>query len=196
MRIRRSALVLLVVPVLLSACSGHGSHNMAEPAATVATATGVTANDGDLVFLHGMIGHHAQAVEMSDLALAASAGASASVKDLATRIKAAQQPEIDEMTKWLVGWGQPVDLADHDGHDMASMDGMMSDEDMKRLATLVGPEFDREWLSMMIEHHRGAVKQSQDVLASGSDAGVRELANRIIAAQQPEIDEMQKLLGA
>jgi hypothetical protein len=156
----------------------------------------VTANDADLMFLHGMIGHHAQAVEMSDLALAASAGASASVKDLATRIKAAQQPEIDEMTKWLVGWGQPVDLADHDGHDMASMDGMMSDEDMKRLATLRGTEFDREWLSMMIEHHRGAVKQSQDVLAGGSDAGVRELANRIIAAQQPEIDEMQKLLGA
>jgi uncharacterized protein (DUF305 family) len=82
-----------------------------------------------------------------------------------------------------------------DGHDMSSMDGMMSVEQMDALAVATGAEFDRMWLEMMIEHHEGAISQSETVLAAGSNADVLALADAIISAQQAEITEMQALLG-
>jgi uncharacterized protein (DUF305 family) len=78
------------------------------------------------------------------------------------------------------------------GHDMA---GMMSQGDMVALDAATGAEFERLWLQMMIEHHRGAVTMAQQVLAEGSDARVLDLAREIIAAQQREIDQMTQMLA-
>jgi uncharacterized protein (DUF305 family) len=75
------------------------------------------------------------------------------------------------------------------------MAGMMSEDDMAALDAATGADFERLWLQMMIEHHRGAVTMAQQVLADGSDARVLDLARAIIAAQQREIDQMTQLLA-
>ncbi len=81
-----------------------------------------------------------------------------------------------------------------DGHDMSSMEGMMTADQMDELAAMTGADFDQMWLEMMIAHHEGAISQSETVKADGSNADVLLLADQIITAQQAEITEMQALL--
>ena len=132
------------------------------PAGTGTLAGATTFNEADIAFARGMIPHHRQAVEMADLALDSSAGAGEAVVDLATRVKAAQDPEIVEISGWLQQWGQPVTADSSGGHDMSDtaeggdMGGMMTEEDIDQLAAAEGPEFDRLWMEMMIRHHEGA----------------------------------------
>lgn len=158
-------------------------------------------NDADETFASQMVPHHEQAVEMSDLVLDESRGASAEVVDLAERIRAAQGPEIETMRGWLADWGVGVDDG-HGGHgsghdeDHGAMDGMMSADQMAELESASGAELDRLWLTMMIEHHEGAVTMSETVLDEGRDPEVRRLAEAIIAAQEDEIREMQDLLDS
>lgn len=180
--------------LVLTACSDdHGPMDMtASTPATVAEGAGYTTADTE--FAQGMIAHHEQAIEMAEIALDPAAGARAEVVDLAGRIQAAQDPEIEQMTAWLTSRGMSVAMDMSDGHDMSAMPGMMSDEDMERLPTLAGPDFDTAWLEMMIAHHEGAVEQAKAVLAAGSDAELAALAHAIIAAQEGEIAEMQALL--
>lgn len=159
-------------------------------------------NAQDVSFAQGMIGHHRQAVEMSTMALAQ--GSSPRVKDLATRIKASQDPEIRTMQGWLSAWGES-EAASSGG--MAGMNhggggatepsmGMMSDAQMKQLGTTNGAEFDRMFLTMMIEHHRGAVTLARTELDRGRYQPAKGLASAIIDAQEKEIAEMQGLLGS
>lgn len=158
----------------------------------------------DVAFAQAMIPHHQQAVMMADLALDPGSQASAAVRDLASGIRAAQDPEIGQMTMWLEGWGQPTAMpgagSPHDmmgmDHDMGGMvvSGMMSDEDMATLSGLTGADFDTAWLRMMIEHHEGAVDMAQQAARATSDPRVETLANEIISAQQSEIATMQGLL--
>ena len=107
-----------------------------------------------------MIPHHEQAIEMAEIAQDPARQAGPEVLDLAARVKAAQDPEIATMTGWLTAWGQPVEMDTSDGHDMSSMTGMMSAEDMDAMATMTGPDFDDMWLTMMIEHHQGAIEMA------------------------------------
>jgi uncharacterized protein (DUF305 family) len=141
-----------------------------------------------------MIAHHEQAVETAEIALDPSRSAGPEVIDLATRIQAAQGPEIEQMTAWLTAAGESITMDMSDGHDMSEMDGMMSAEQMDALAAASASAFDRMWLEMMIAHHEGAISQSQTVKADGSDPDVLALADQIITAQQAEISEMQTLL--
>ncbi|HAP78000.1 MAG TPA: DUF305 domain-containing protein [Acidimicrobiaceae bacterium] len=150
----------------------------------------------DVEFAQGMIAHHEQAIAMAEIALDPTVGASPEVVDLARRIQAAQDPEIDQMTAWLTQREQALTMDMSDGHNMADMPGMMSAEDMERLPTLVGPEFDTVWLEMMIAHHQGAIEQANTVLADGTNPELAALANAIITAQQAEITEMEALLAA
>ena len=151
-------------------------------------------NDADVVFAQGMIADHEQAIEMADIALDPTIGASAEVQDLATRIKDAQDPEIELMTGWLTAWGQPVQMDASGGHDMSNMEGVMTAEEMDALGAATGTEFDTMWLEMMVRHHEGAIAMAETVKASGSSADVLGLAEQIISAQQAEIDEMRALL--
>jgi uncharacterized protein (DUF305 family) len=98
------------------------------------------------------------------------------------------------MTGWLTAAGEPVAMDTSDGHDMSSMEGMMTADQMDELAAMTGADFDQMWLEMMIAHHEGAISQSETVKADGSNADVLLLADQIIAAQQAEIAEMQALL--
>lgn len=164
-----------------------------------------TFNAGDVTFAQGMIPHHQQAVEMATIALDPARKAGTAVKDLATRIQGAQDPEIQLMTGWLKEWGQPVnemagmDHSNMDMDDMAGMpgmEGMMTAAEMTGLEAATGPAFDKLWLDMMIRHHQGAVTMSNTAETNGKAAVVKELAAKIVSAQEGEIAEMQKLLAA
>ena len=155
---------------------------------------GAAFNDADVQFAQGMIAHHEQAIEMADIALDPTIGASAEVQGLATRIKDAQDPEIALMSDWLTAWGQPLQMDVSGGHDMSSMEGVMTAEEMDALGAATSAAFDTMWLEMMIRHHEGAIAMSETVKASGSNADVLGLAEQIITTQQAEIVEMQALL--
>jgi uncharacterized protein (DUF305 family) len=196
---RLSALpIAAILAVTLAACGSDASSSADTAATTEASTEAVSAvalNDADIEFAQGMIAHHEQAIEMAEIALDPNRTAGAEVSDLAARIQAAQEPEIDQMTAWLTAAGESITMDMSDGHDMSSMEGMMSVEQMDALAVATGAEFDRMWLEMMIEHHEGAISQSETVKADGSNPDVLVLADAIISAQQAEITEMQALLG-
>ncbi len=200
MHLRRlAAPTALVLTVALAAC-GSDDSSSAETAAAPAAATAgqsgsLMLNDADIEFAQGMIAHHEQAIEMAEIALDPNRGASAEVLDLATRIKAGQDPEVELMTGWLTAAGAPMMMDSSDGHDMSSMEGMMSVEQMDSMSAMNGADFDRTWIEMMIEHHRGAISQSETVKTEGSNPDVLALADQIITAQQAEITEMEALLG-
>lgn len=185
----------------LTACgsnsSEHGAgHNAA--ATTAAPATDHVA--ADVTFAQGMIPHHRGAIEMADLA--PTRAKSPQVRELATKIKAAQDPEITTMTGWLRQWGEPeaaVGMSEHSGHtmNMGSSGGEMagmSAEDMTMLASLNGPEFDRMFLTMMISHHQGAINMATAEQNDGRYGPAKELAGQIITSQRAEITQMQGLL--
>ena len=197
---KRAITLLAISPLaalVLSGCgstgsSGSNGHNMTGMGgATSSMPVGGDHNAADVRFAQDMIPHHAQAVAMAKLA--STNASDPKVKDLARRIQSAQSPEIALMTGWLTAWGEEVP-GDMSGHDM-SMPGMMSMDDMAALMSATGSGFDSMFLTMMIAHHEGAISQSTTALTSGSDPAVRELAQKIIAAQTTEIAEMKVLLG-
>ena len=137
-----------------------------------------------------MIPHHEQAVEMATIALE-NGTASNDVKALARQIKDAQDPEVQTMKGWLGEWGAQESAGPMD-HGSG---GMMSDQDMSALMAADGTDFDEMWLTMMIEHHRGAVTMAQDVLATTANAEVRSLATAVVEGQEQEIATMQGMLS-
>jgi len=154
-------------------------------------------NDQDVMFAQMMVPHHQQAVDMSTMA--AEQSTDDKVKDLAARIKDAQDPEIQQMTEMLDAWGVPAPMEDMPGMDHGEHggmgEGMMTDADMQRLAKATGAKFDQMWLQMMVKHHQGALTMAQDELDKGSNADAKKLAKQITDSQQTEIDEMQKMLA-
>jgi uncharacterized protein (DUF305 family) len=203
MNVRRFAApsIAIALTAVLAACGSDDPASSATTAMTVPDNTSgadvaATLNDADTEFAQGMIAHHEQAIEMAEIALDPNVGASAEVVELATRIKGAQDPEVELMTGRLTAAGQPVEMDTSAGHDMMSMEGMMTAEQMDAMASLTGSEFDQMWLEMMIAHHQGAISQSQSLKSNGSNPEVLALADRIITAQQAEIAEMQLLLAS
>ena len=196
---------LLVVPALafgLAACggddSGDGKDPMAGHSMPASPSTGGSQgrhNEQDVMFAQMMIPHHRQAIEMSDLA--ATRAASPEVKKLATQIKAAQDPEIKQLTGWLTGWGAPVPSPGASGMGHMShggMDGMMSAKEMKGLEGAKGAAFDRSFLEMMIKHHEGAVTMAKTEQSSGQFPAARTMAGEIVSSQSAEISTMRNLL--
>ena len=162
----------VAIAIALAGCSA-GGHNAA-----------------DAGFARMMIPHHAQAVQMSDVVLAKT-GLPAPVTALAGRIKAAQGPEIEKMTGWLKDWNEPAGMSgDH------SMNGMVGDEDLKKLEAAQGREAARLFLTHMIAHHQGAVAMAKNEGADGKNPDALKLGKDIVMAQEAEIKEMQELLGA
>lgn len=150
----------------------------------------VDANSADVMFAQMMIPHHEQAIEMSDMLLAKT-DIDAEVIALAEQIKAAQQPEIEQMEEWLDAWGADMPGMD----DMHHGDGMMSEDDMEALEAATGTEAARLFLEQMIEHHEGAIDMAQDEVDNGENADAVALANDIITSQTEEIATMRELLS-
>jgi uncharacterized protein (DUF305 family) len=152
-------------------------------------------NAADVTFATQMIPHHRQAVEMADLAT--NKATTPAVKQLATAIKAAQDPEIQQMSGWLTSWGKPVPTPGmHSGHDMSGpMPGMMTEQEMADLGKATGTMFDRMWVQMMINHHEGAVTMAKTEQTAGKNTASITLAKKIETDQNREIAAMQTLLG-
>jgi uncharacterized protein (DUF305 family) len=191
-----------------AALGGCGTNPSASPSSSPASSQAVAQdhNQADVSFAQGMIPHHAQAIAMSRLVT--QRAVSPQVKDFAARIQAAQQPEIDQMSRWLRAWHAPVpptnspmggrgpgDMGQMDHGASGAMPGMMSGDQMHQLEQATGPAFDRMFLQMMITHHQGAITMAQTELREGRNPDARQLAQRIIDTQQREIAEMQALLG-
>jgi uncharacterized protein (DUF305 family) len=159
----------------------------------------------DVDFMSHMIGHHAQALVMSGWA--PTHGASPSVRTLAERIINAQQDEIASMQRWLRDRGKTVPEASPTGmkmtmngaeHEML-MPGMLTEAQMRQLDQASGPEFDRLFLTYMIQHHRGAVSMVKDLFGTNGaaqDETVFKFANDVSVDQSTEIARMERMLAA
>ena len=155
--------------------------------------------DADVAFMAGMIHHHAQALVMSKMA--PTHGASPSLQIMAERILVGQNDEIALMQRWLRDHGQPVpDPADAHAHGTdhsMHMPGMLTAVQMAELDAARGPEFDRLFLTYMIQHHQGAITMVEELFASHGGAqgdAVFKLASDIAADQDSEITRMRSML--
>ena len=176
--------------LLLAACGSSSSDSNTNATAVENSASATGFNDADVMFAQMMIPHHEQAIEMSDMALDPSTQASKEIIDLATQIKAAQDPEIKQMKDLLTAWAQPLTAEMDHG---SKMDGMLSMDDMEKLGALKGPDFDYLWAQSMIAHHEGAIDMAEVVLDDGSNAEALTLANAIVSAQATEIDILKTI---
>ncbi len=160
-----------------------------------ATATSANANfnPADVMFAQMMIPHHTQAVAMSDMLLTKS-GLNADVQTLATQIKAAQQPEIEQLQGWLTTWGVPT--MDPSGGGMGGMndDGMATPEELRTLGAADGGDAQKLYLELMIKHHEGAIGMARAETANGKFPDAIKLARSIATTQQAEITQMTKLV--
>jgi uncharacterized protein (DUF305 family) len=194
---RLTASALLAAALLLTACgngddtAGTGSSGGYGGGHSSSDSTSEQANDADIAFLTGMTPHHEQAVEMSEIVLAADPPAE--VAEIATQIQDAQDPEIEQMEGMLEDLGE--DPAGHGGGHSAGHGGMMSDEYMAQLRAATGTEAARLYLEGMIEHHQGAIDASETQIAEGQYPPAIELAKKIAADQAAEITRMRELLA-
>lgn len=164
--------------------------------------------EADVKFMTGMIGHHAQALIMSRMA--PTHGLNPQVQVLASRIINAQNDEIKSMQEWLGRRNQPVPevhidgltlmlhgAGEHASHE--NMPGMLTPEQMKELDSARDLDFDRLFLTYMIQHHSGAITMVDELFSTpgaGQDEDAFKLASDINVDQITEIARMKKMLGA
>ncbi|MGA2250306.1 DUF305 domain-containing protein [Terracidiphilus sp.] len=160
------------------------------------------ASHADVEFMQGMIMHHSQAVEMTGLI--ASHTSNAALASLGAKISSSQSDEIRFMQRWLAARGQPISMAmpgmpemDMDGNPMKPMPGMLTPAQMEALRAARGAQFDRLFLTGMIQHHNGALIMVKDLFntaAAGQDADIFNFATDADNTQRAEIAIMQKML--
>lgn len=221
-RRRTAATAAVALALTLTACSGDTDDRPevdgtiiqpgrpGEPAEELDEAPVITpaeANAADVRFAQMMIPHHAQALEMGELA--PSAGGSEQIRTLADRIVSAQRPEILTLAGWLDELGERAptreqiesgDLPmphDHGGHggEGEAMTGMATEQQMDALRRARGDDFDVLFLQLMVRHHEGALEMISDVLTEGSDTQLGKLAAGMASDQGSEIDRMNQLLA-
>jgi len=181
-----------------------------QPSKTLPPSTKATLpprSPADVEFMQGMIMHHAQAIEMT--ALIPSHTENRDLRSLGARISSSQDDEIKFMKRWLTTRGEPLSMHDamhekHDSHtsdhDMAAMHlmpGMLTPEQMEALRETTGAEFDRLFLTGMIQHHQGAltmVKDLFDTAGAGQDAEIFGFTTDVDTGQRAEIKIMQGML--
>lgn len=156
-------------------------------------------DSADAGFARDMSDHHAQAVEMSLIALGRSEDPA--IRTLATDILLTQQAQIGMMHGWLDIWGLPQagfgPRMAWMGHAMdGPMPGMASDEEMASLRDLPPAEADRQFLELMIRHHQGGLGMAQAGIDLGQQPVVRRLAQAMLSGQQSEIEAMQRMLDS
>ncbi len=207
---KSTSLKVLAAAVLYAAASAAVPH--AAMAQVLLTPTEQARKDSitrpyttyDIDFMSGMISHHAQAVEMAKEA--PSHGASQSVQIYCGRVAMAQTAEIGLMQNWLRVRNLPVPDADPKGMTMVMngssmkmmMPGMLTEEQMTMLDKARGSEWDRLFLTFMIQHHQGAIAMVDSLFKTtgGVDELVFKFANDVQADQSTEIDRMRSMLEA
>ena len=201
------AVTAVLVAVATSACASATTQSVrtASESAAVAGARADSARkpytEADIHFMSAMIAHHAQAIDIARWA--PTHGASAPLQILAERVINAQRDEIALMQQWLRERQLPVPEATAtmtmggSGH-VHQMPGMLTAAQLQQLDQARGKEFDRLFLTFMIQHHQGAVTMVKDLFGSQGaalDDTVFKLASDISADQTSEIDRMQQMLA-
>ena len=182
-------------PIVRPGAPGEASRTITTEKAT--DLSGVRHTPADVRFMQGMIGHHAQAVEMTELVRARSHRDE--MRLLAQRIQLSQADEITMMQRWLQRRGEqaPSEHAHH-APGATLMPGMLSPEEMNRLTAATGDEFDRLFLELMIKHHDGALTMVMDLFANpraGQESEIFAFASDVDADQRIEIDRMSAMLS-
>jgi len=184
---------LAQVPVVRPGAPGQPSRELKPSEVTPAKAAKHSA--ADTTFMQGMIGHHAQAIEMVQLLKTRTEDSQ--MKMLGLRIEVSQNDEIKMMRKWLEDRGETVP-GEHAHHMPGGMmPGMLTDEQMAALAEARGTEFDRLFLAGMIQHHGGAlvmVKALFDADGAAQEAEIYDFASHVDADQRAEILRMNTML--
>lgn len=209
----------MVATAFLTACSSASRatpHPSPEPASGSQASSSASAEakadslrhpytQADVDFMSHMIGHHTQALVMAGWA--PSHGGSPSIQTLAGRIINGQQDEIATMQRWLRDRAKPVPDARPGGmkmkmngmeHEML-MPGMLTEAQMKQLDQARGPEFDRLFLTYMIQHHKGAVTMVKGLFGTAGaaqDETVFKFASDVNVDQSTEILRMERMLAA
>ena len=209
MSTRNAFVALTVLALAASACGGAAQSNPpivqpgapGEPTRVIGPNAAVDMSrvghtTADTRFMQGMISHHAQAVEMTDLVNRHTANEA--MRKLAERIHVSQTDEIKMMEHWLSTRGEDVPAA-HAHHAMegALMPGMLTPEEMARLSAAKGRDFDRLFLEGMIKHHEGALVMVKDLFATAGaaqESDVFAFASDVDADQRAEIDRMRSML--
>ncbi|MEU4744713.1 DUF305 domain-containing protein [Actinosynnema sp. NPDC023658] len=203
----RIVLVAVLVAVLAGCTSGSDDQppiiapqGPGEQARTVApddfgTDRWVAPSEADLRYVARMIVHHRQALDMS--ALAPERAQNETVRGLASRIHDTQGPEIAAMEQWQRQYAENAPAHGHSADlpevDHGSMPGMATDAQLAALTAARGADFDRLFLQLMIAHHEGAVQMAVELLSSGTDVRVEEMANDVTASQTDEINRMKAI---
>lgn len=178
---------------------GAGNKTLSSAAAKAGEAPKAPSK-ADIDFMQGMIMHHGQAVEMTELLKTRSQDPQ--VRDLGKKIDISQTTEMQWMKQWLNDRGLPADpMAGMDMKgmkmDMPLMPGMLTEAQMDALRKATGPEFDHLFLTGMIQHHSGALQMVKDLFANpgaGQDPYLFDFANDVDNTQQAEIDIMRHML--
>ncbi len=157
--------------------------------------------------MQGMIAHHAQAIVMASWA--PTHGARPDVARLCKKVDVAQRDEIATMQQWLRDRHETVPQPDfkYDSAGMANMPGMsgglmpgmLTPEQMAQLNAARGPDFDRLFLTFMIQHHEGALSMVQELMdteGAGQDDTIFKFASDVNSDQTVEIQRMQQMLDA
>lgn len=189
-----AAIVWGQAPIVQPGAPGESGKVLTAAAASIPPRTPAAA---DILFMQGMIHHHSQAVEMT--ALMPTHTHNKKLLSLGQRISISQTDEMKYMKQWLSERGQPA-MVHAPGMDMAAMPlmpGMLTPEQMKTLAKAKGAEFDRLFLTGMIQHHGGALVMVQDLFdtpGAGQDNVLFDFATDVDNTQRAEIEIMRGLL--
>jgi uncharacterized protein (DUF305 family) len=183
--------ILVIVAIVGSVISLSACSTAASPGATASSSpASAVFTSADVGFATDMSAHHQQAVEMSQILLDKS-DIDPRVVTLAQDIKAAQGPEIEQMTSWLSAWGQKADSMS--GMDMSGT--LMSDADMNALKTSTGLAASKLFLTQMTVHHTSALVMAKTEIDSGKNADAVTLAKKIVSTQTAEITQMGDILA-
>ena len=206
---RRTTLFITIALTLLTACGGARARPApltgveGSRARALADSLRYPYTEADIAFMSGMIHHHAQAIVIAQWA--PSHGASAELQRLTARIINAQQDEINLMQSWLRDRNQPIPEPNPAGMTMMHgdaahtmlMPGMLTAEQMAELDASRGAEFDKIFLALMIQHHRGAVTMVRELFTShgaGQDESIFKFASDVEVDQTTEIRRMMQML--
>ncbi|MEE4315909.1 MAG: DUF305 domain-containing protein [Erythrobacter sp.] len=185
------------VPIIQPGAPGQDSRTLTAEEATKLAATSYA--PADVTFMQHMIVHHQQAVEMS--VLVKDRTNTEEIVDIAGRIESSQADEIAFMKSWLAERGEPAEdpkMKGHGAHMHHMMAGMASPDQMKALAQAKGVEFDRQFLTLMIAHHEGALDMVKELLrqpGTAADPVLYRFVGDIENEQTGEIERMDVLLA-
>ena len=187
---RNTPLVILVAMAVALAAYSAGVRQRPGPPAD---------ESADAGFARDMAVHHAQAVQMAEAIRFRMADPD--IRALAADIVLTQQAQIGQMTGWLETWGLPATgrqppMAWMDHGQGGGMPGMAAPAEVSAISQAPPAEAEILFLQAMIRHHQGGVTMAEGLLARGGRKQVRRLAEKIVAAQQSEIQAMSDLLKA